>query len=249
MEKASLIQKAKLAEQAERYEDMAAFMKGAVEKGEELSCEERNLLSVAYKNVVGGQRAAWRVLSSIEQKSNEEGSEEKGPEVKEYREKVETELRGVCDTVLGLLDSHLIKEAGEAGSRVFYLKMKGDYYRYLAEVATGDDKKRIVDSAGSAYQEAMDISKKEMTPTKPICLGLALNFSVFHYEIANSPEEAISLAKTTFDEAMANLHSLNEDSYKDSTLFMQLLRDNLTLLWTADSAGEEGGEAPEEPQS
>ncbi|CAO2589402.1 14-3-3 protein sigma [Lemmus lemmus] len=199
MERASLIQKAKLAEQAERYEDMAAFMKGAVEKGEELSCEERNLLSVAYKNVVGGQRAAWRVLSSIEQKSNEEGSEEKGPEVKEYR-------------------------------------MKGDYYRYLAEVATGDDKKRIIDSARSAYQEAMDISKKEMPPTNPIRLGLALNFSVFHYEIANSPE------------AMADLHTLNEDSYKDSTLIMQLLRDNLTL-WTADNAGEEGGEAPEEPQS
>uniref|UniRef100_P31947-2 Isoform 2 of 14-3-3 protein sigma n=1 Tax=Homo sapiens TaxID=9606 RepID=P31947-2 len=216
MERASLIQKAKLAEQAERYEDMAAFMKGAVEKGEELSCEERNLLSVAYKNVVGGQRAAWRVLSSIEQKSNEEGSEEKGPEVREYR--------------------------------VFYLKMKGDYYRYLAEVATGDDKKRIIDSARSAYQEAMDISKKEMPPTNPIRLGLALNFSVFHYEIANSPEEAISLAKTTFDEAMADLHTLSEDSYKDSTLIMQLLRDNLTL-WTADNAGEEGGEAPQEPQS
>ncbi|XP_008835058.1 14-3-3 protein sigma [Nannospalax galili] len=248
MERASLIQKAKLAEQAERYEDMAAFMKGAVEKGEELSCEERNLLSVAYKNVVGGQRAAWRVLSSIEQKSNEEGSEEKGPEVKEYREKVETELRGVCDTVLGLLDSHLIKDAGDAESRVFYLKMKGDYYRYLAEVATADDKKRIIDSARSAYQEAMDISKKEMPPTNPIRLGLALNFSVFHYEIANSPEEAISLAKTTFDEAMADLHTLSEDSYKDSTLIMQLLRDNLTL-WTADNAGEEGGEAPEEPQS
>lgn len=248
MERASLIQKAKLAEQAERYEDMAAFMKSAVEKGEELSCEERNLLSVAYKNVVGGQRAAWRVLSSIEQKSNEEGSEEKGPEVKEYREKVETELRGVCDTVLGLLDSHLIKGAGEAESRVFYLKMKGDYYRYLAEVATGDDKKRIIDSARSAYQEAMDISKKEMPPTNPIRLGLALNFSVFHYEIANSPEEAISLAKTTFDEAVADLHTLSEDSYKDSTLIMQLLRDNLTL-WTAENAGEEGGEAPEEPQS
>uniref|UniRef100_A0A8C2ND10 14-3-3 domain-containing protein n=1 Tax=Capra hircus TaxID=9925 RepID=A0A8C2ND10_CAPHI len=233
MERASLIQKAKLAEQAERYEDMAAFMKSAVEKGEELSCEERNLLSVAYKNVVGGQRAAWRVLSSIEQKSNEESSEEKGPEVQEYREKVETELRGVCDTVLGLLDTHLIKEAGDAESRVFYLKMKGDYYRYLAEVATGDDKKRIIDSARSAYQEAMDISKKEMPPTNPIRLGLALNFSVFHYEIANSPEEAISLAKTTFDEAMADLHTLSEDSYKDSTLIMQLLRDNLTL-WTAE---------------
>ncbi|XP_074047687.1 14-3-3 protein sigma [Macrotis lagotis] len=255
MERGSLIQKAKLAEQAERYEDMAEFMRGAVERGAELSCEERNLLSVAYKNVVGGQRAAWRVLSSIEQKGAEEEAaaeeRERGPEVREYRQKVEGELRDVCGAVLGLLDTHLIRDAGEAESRVFYLKMKGDYYRYLAEVAQGDDKKRAIDSARAAYQEAMDIGKKEMLPTNPIRLGLALNFSVFHYEIANSPEEAVALAKTTFDEAMADLHTLSEDSYKDSTLIMQLLRDNLTL-WTADNAAEEGGEAPppeEQPQS
>uniref|UniRef100_G1QAC1 14-3-3 domain-containing protein n=1 Tax=Myotis lucifugus TaxID=59463 RepID=G1QAC1_MYOLU len=228
---------AQLAEQAERYEDMAAFLESAVEKG--------RLLSMAYKNVVGGQRAAWRVLSSMEQKGQEEGSEEQGPAVRENRQKVETELPGGTeDTVLGLLDSHLIKEAGDAESRVFYLKMKGDCYRYLAEVATGNDKKRI-DSAQAAYQEAMDI-KKEMPPTNPILLGLALTF-VFHYEIANSTEEAISPAQTTFDEAMADLHTLSETPTKDSTLTLQLLRDNLTL-WTADNAGE-GGEAPEGPQS
>lgn len=102
--------------------------------------------------------------------------------------------------VLGLLN--VIKGAEEAESRVFYLKMKGDYYCYLAKVATGDNKKHIIDSAQSTYQEAMDISKKEMLPTNPICLCLALNFSVYHYEIANSPEETTSLAKTTFDEAI-----------------------------------------------
>lgn len=241
MERASLIQKAKLAEQAERYEDMAAFMKSAVEKGEELSCEERNLLSVAYKNVVGGQRAAWRVLSSIEQKSNEESSEEKGPEVQEYREKVETELRGVCDTVLGLLDTHLIKEAGDAESRVFYLKMKGDYYRYLAEVASGEKKNSVVEASEAAYKEAFEISKEHMQPTHPIRLGLALNFSVFYYEIQNAPEQACLLAKQAFDDAIAELDTLNEDSYKDSTLIMQLLRDNLTL-WTSDQQDEEAGE-------
>lgn len=91
-------------------------------------------------------------------------------------------------------------------------------------------------------------ARRRCRPPTPYALGLALNFSVFHYEIANSPEEAISLAKTTFDEAMADLHALSEDSYKDSTLIMQLLRDYLTL-WTDDNAGEEGGEAPEEPQS
>ncbi|TTF11771.1 Disintegrin and metalloproteinase domain-containing protein 17 [Bagarius yarrelli] len=106
--------------------------------------------------------------------------------------------------------------------------MKGDYYRYLAEVASGDDKKDTISNSQSAYQDAFDISKKEMQPTHPIRLGLALNFSVFYYEILNSPEQACTLAKQAFDEAIAELDTLNEDSYKDSTLIMQLLRDNLT---------------------
>nr|AAL33624.1 protein kinase A activity reporter 1 fusion protein [synthetic construct] len=238
MEKTELIQKAKLAEQAERYDDMATCMKAVTEQGAELSNEERNLLSVAYKNVVGGRRSAWRVISSIEQKTDT--SDKKLQLIKDYREKVESELRSICTTVLELLDKYLIANATNPESKVFYLKMKGDYFRYLAEVACGDDRKQTIDNSQGAYQEAFDISKKEMQPTHPIRLGLALNFSVFYYEILNNPELACTLAKTAFDEAIAELDTLNEDSYKDSTLIMQLLRDNLTL-WTSDSAGGTGG--------
>ncbi|XP_060643588.2 14-3-3 protein theta [Anolis sagrei] len=236
MEKTEMIQKAKLAEQAERYDDMATCMKAVTEQGAELSNEERNLLSVAYKNVVGGRRSAWRVISSIEQKTD--GNDKKMQLVKDYREKVESELKSICTTVLELLDNFLIANATNPESKVFYLKMKGDYFRYLAEVASGDDRKQTIENSQAAYQEAFDISKKEMQPTHPIRLGLALNFSVFYYEILNNPELACTLAKTAFDEAIAELDTLNEDSYKDSTLIMQLLRDNLTL-WTSDSAGEE----------
>uniref|UniRef100_A0A8C3XHC1 Tyrosine 3-monooxygenase/tryptophan 5-monooxygenase activation protein zeta n=1 Tax=Cyanoderma ruficeps TaxID=181631 RepID=A0A8C3XHC1_9PASS len=142
------------------------------------------------------------------------------------------------DPARSLLEKFLIPNASQAESKVFYLKMKGDYYRYLAEVAAGDDKKGIVEQSQQAYQEAFEISKKEMQPTHPIRLGLALNFSVFYYEILNSPEKACSLAKTAFDEAIAELDTLSEESYKDSTLIMQLLRDNLTL-WTSDTQGDE----------
>ncbi|XP_048861069.1 tyrosine 3-monooxygenase/tryptophan 5-monooxygenase activation protein, theta polypeptide b [Brienomyrus brachyistius] len=237
MDKTELIQKAKLAEQAERYDDMAASMKEVTEQGAELSNEERNLLSVAYKNVVGARRSAWRVISSIEQKT--EGDDKKLQMVKEYREKVETELRDICNDVLELLNKYLIANSTNAESKVFYLKMKGDYYRYLAEVASGADKKSTIDNSQEAYQAAFDISKSEMQPTHPIRLGLALNFSVFFYEILNSPEQACTLAKQAFDEAIAELDTLNEDSYKDSTLIMQLLRDNLTL-WTSDNTADEG---------
>jgi 14-3-3 protein beta/theta/zeta len=150
---------------------------------------------------------------------------------------VEKELREICQDVLGLLDKHLIAKASNAESKVFYLKMKGDYYRYLAEVA-GQTKSDVVLESEKAYQAAFDIAKEQMQPTHPIRLGLALNFSVFFYEIMNSPDKACALAKQAFDDAIAELDTLNEDSYKDSTLIMQLLRDNLTL-WTSDAKDEE----------
>ncbi|EYC45133.1 hypothetical protein Aduo_019082 [Ancylostoma duodenale] len=248
--KDELVQRAKLAEQAERYDDMAQSMKKVTELGAELSNEERNLLSVAYKNVVGARRSSWRVISSIEQKT--EGSEKKQQMAKEYREKVEKELRDICQDVLNLLDKFLIPKAGNPESKVFYLKMKGDYYRYLAEVASGEDRSSlslvntvvtlaiaaVVDKSQQSYQEAFDIAKDKMQPTHPIRLGLALNFSVFYYEILNAPDKACQLAKQAFDDAIAELDTLNEDSYKDSTLIMQLLRDNLTL-WTSDAAADD----------
>lgn len=235
-DKDELVQKAKLAEQAERYDDMATAMKKVTEMGAELSNEERNLLSVAYKNVVGARRSSWRVISSIEQKTD--GSDRKRAMAKEYRETVEKELNDICGDVLGLLDKFLVAKASSAESKVFYLKMQGDYYRYLAEVAAGANKTTVVTESQKSYQSALDIAKDQMQPTHPIRLGLALNYSVFFYEILNAPDRACHLAKQAFDDAIAELDTLNEDSYKDSTLIMQLLRDNLTL-WTSETQGDE----------
>uniref|UniRef100_A0A2K5K2J3 14-3-3 domain-containing protein n=1 Tax=Colobus angolensis palliatus TaxID=336983 RepID=A0A2K5K2J3_COLAP len=223
MDKNELVQKAKLAEQG------------------------RNLFSVAYKNVVGNCRSSWRVISSIEQRTKSQQM------AQEYREKIETELRDSCNDILPLfndilplLEKFLIPSASQAESKFFYLKMKCDHYCYLAEFATGDDKKGIVAQSQQAYQEAFEISKKEMQPTHPIRLSLAINFSVFSCEVLNSPEKACSLAKTAFDEAIAELDTLSEESYKDSKLIMQLLRDSLTF-WTSDIQEDqaEAGEGEE----
>jgi 14-3-3 protein epsilon len=105
----------------------------------------------------------------------------------------------------------------------------------------------------SLPQNATDVAQTELTPTHPIRLGLALNFSVFYYEILNSPDRACHLAKQAFDDAIAELDSLSEESYRDSTLIMQLLRDNLTL-WTSSDTGDAeaagaSGEAPKEEKT
>ncbi|CAK9169714.1 unnamed protein product [Ilex paraguariensis] len=228
---------AKLAEQAERYEEMVKFMGklvvGTASTGAELTVEERNLLSVAYKNVIGSLRAAWRIVSSIEQKEEGRKNDDHVALVKDYRSKVESELSDVCAGILKLLDEFLIPSAVASESKVFYLKMKGDYYRYLAEFKVGTERKEAAEDTMLAYKAAQDIALVNLAPTHPIRLGLALNFSVFYFEILNASEKACSMAKQAFEEAIAELDTLGEESYKDSTLIMQLLRDNLTL-WTSD---------------
>ncbi|GAB4861336.1 14-3-3 protein 10 [Ancistrocladus abbreviatus] len=229
---------AKLAEQAERYEEMAKFMDKLVisstAAGSELNVEERNLLSVAYKNVIGSLRAAWRIVSSIEQKEEGRKNDDHVVLVRDYRGKVEGELSEVCASILKLLDSNLVPSASAGESKVFYLKMKGDYHRYLAEFKIGEERKAAAEDTMMAYKAAQDIALTDLPPTHPIRLGLALNFSVFYYEILNASDKACSMAKQAFEEAIAELDTLGEESYKDSTLIMQLLRDNLTL-WTSDA--------------
>ncbi|XP_076333527.1 14-3-3 protein epsilon-like isoform X1 [Tachypleus tridentatus] len=240
------VYEAKLAEQAERYDEMVEAMKKVASLDNELTVEERNLLSVAYKNVIGARRASWRIISSIEQKEENKGNEGKLEMIRQYRIKVENELRDICQDILDVLDKHLVPVANTGESKVFYYKMKGDYHRYLAEFAAGNDKKEAAENSLLAYKSASDIANCELPSTHPIRLGLALNFSVFYYEILNSPDRACRLAKAAFDEAIAELDTLSEESYKDSTLIMQLLRDNLTL-WTSDM--QHDGEGENEQQS
>lgn len=150
---------------------------------EELSLEERNILSVAFKNVVGTRRAAWRVLSSIEKKENNKGNTSNVEKVKNYKSQIEEELTKICQDILALLEQHLIPKTNSEEAKVFFHKMKGDYYRYIAEYAVAEKRNAAAQKALSAYQEAHEIAQKSLATTHPVKLGLALNFSVFYYEI------------------------------------------------------------------
>jgi 14-3-3 protein epsilon len=227
-----------LAEQAERFDEMVADMKEVAKQPQELTVEERNLLSVAYKNVIGSRRASWRVVTSIEQK----GDSEKMTIIKDYKVKI----LDICNDILSIIEDSLIPNSTSEEAKVFYYKMKGDYHRYLSEFQSADTRKESAGAALDAYQAATGIAQSDLPPTHPIRLGLALNFSVFYYEILNSPDQACQIAKQAFDDAIAELDTLNEESYKDSTLIMQLLRDNLTL-WTSDQAND-ADDAPEETE-
>ena len=157
---------------------MVTYMKEVAKLGGELTVDERNLLSVAYKNVVGTRRASWRIISSIEQKEESKGSDKHVGTIREYRHKIESELEKVCQDVLDVLDESLIPNAASGESKVFYHKMfvcadarssdaprvivwqisdascdrKGDYHRYLGEFASGEKRKVAATAAHEAYK-------------------------------------------------------------------------------------------------
>jgi 14-3-3 protein epsilon len=229
-----LLTLARVAETAERYSEMCEFTSALVKKkcaeNKDLEVEERNLLSVAFKNVVGNKRASWRTL-------NAEADDVPDELLTLYKARVEKELKAKCDEVLTLLKESLIPQyqGKKNESEVFYLKMAADYYRYLAEFEDGDENAK---AAEQYYQKALDVATEALNETHPTRLGLALNFSVCYYEILKKPDLACNLAKSAFDAAIAKLDTLSDSSYKDSTLIMQLLRDNLTL-WTSSGEDDE----------
>jgi 14-3-3 protein epsilon len=102
---------------------MVENMKSVASEDQELSVEERNLLSVAYKNVIGARRASWRIVTSIEQKEESKGNSTQVGLIKEYRQKIEAELAKICEDILEVLDKHLIPSAKSGESKVFYHKM------------------------------------------------------------------------------------------------------------------------------
>jgi hypothetical protein len=221
---------ARIAEQAERYEDMCQFMKSLVyeENPAILNEEERNLLSVAYKFVIGTRRASLRALDAEEESKFVALQQE-------YKKQVEMDLIRVCTEALDLLTKLLDDNTEENEARIFYLKMMADYYRYLAESVQSD--KTYPQKTLEFYSKAQALAEKQLGATHPIRLGLVLNFSVCYYEILGEKTKACELAKSAFDQAISQLDDLPECQYKDSTLIMQLLRDNLTL-WNSEGEAE-----------
>nr|XP_010911756.2 14-3-3-like protein 16R [Elaeis guineensis] len=225
---------AKLAEKAKRYEEMVEFMEkvaAAAAEGEELTVEERNLLSVAYRKVINDRRNSWRIVSSTEQEESH-GNEDYAADIRDYRANIEADLTSRCPGILRLLDTSLIPSASTADSKAFYLKMKGDFHRYLAEFKTGSEREEAAESALAAYNSAQDIATAELAWTHPIRLDLSLRFSVFYHEILDSPDQARTLARQ-------ELNGANAERRKQRRL-MKRIRDNLSswTSWTSDAESD-----------
>jgi 14-3-3 protein epsilon len=221
-----------LAEQCSRYDDMSGFLEELLKSRDtDLNSDERNLLSIAYKSSVSSRRTTYRTIIAYENKEKKKENSSFLVYILEYKKKVEQELTKLCNDIISNIESRLLKRAVDPEARVFYEKMKGDYYRYIAEYYQGEDRQKYVDGALEAYNSASQ-SAKELSKINPIVLGLYLNFSVFHYEIMNDQKAACSIAKETLDSAgadLANIDEENDETARDAMSIINLLRENLEM--------------------
>lgn len=233
---------AMLAEQCNRFEEMVEFLEEMLKsRDKDLTSDERNLLSIAYKNSVSSKRTALRTIMAYEVKEKKKETSAFLPYIQEYRKRIEDELTKCCNNILNSIDSHLLKKSEDDEAKVFYLKMKGDYNRYMAEYAQGDLKQKVADSALESYKQASEHAKN-LSSIHPITLGLALNFSVFHYEVMNDHETACQIAKNTLDNANKDLPNIDEedddDNHRDAMSIINLLRENLEM-WKIEGEDEQ----------
>ena len=215
----------KVYEEAELFEDMIACMKKYTTLKTDLNAEERDLLSRAYKNHSASKRTAWRVLNSLEKQSDVKDTNNITL-IKQFKSKIEKELDDICNDALDLAETLLnTKDIVYSETRVHLLKMKADYYRYMAEYKTGEDYEKACEGAFECYQKANEVAGKELGATSPVRLGLVLNYSMFLNDIFNEKHNAIKLAKSAFNEAIENLEDLSEEDYKDTVMVISLMRD------------------------
>ncbi|KAI0638021.1 14-3-3-like protein [Trametes polyzona] len=225
---------AKVADQAERYQDVISQLKDVINTNDaQLTIDERNLLSIAYKNLTANLRSSWRIIDTLQKKEALSSTRQEVRLMRVQKEIIEKDIDVLCRDVIDLLERTLIPAASDGEEKVFYAKMRGDYYRYRAELTRLNPKENLAATSLEAYKFAYQHALATLPPTHPTRLGLALNFAVYFHDIMRSPERACHLAKHAFDEAVAAASTSPTTAgmnLEDSLMILQLMRDDL-ILW------------------
>lgn len=155
-----------------------------------------------------------------------------------YKTKIEHELYANCEEIVLLIRKEVLAKDASPESKAFFLKMIGDYNRYISESAKGDRLSTCKNDALKAYEEASSIAEKDLGACNSIRLGLALNFSVFHYEVMQNVKKACELGDKALQDALDKLDDCDEETFKDAQSIIELLRENLSL-WKEEDDGNQ----------
>ena len=205
---------------------------------------QRDMFAVAAKKYITAQLEMSRVLR---EKKNHIESNSLGVRVKyitNFQSKFEAKLLAHIHEIISVIDHRLIPSCTVEENRVFYYKMLADYFRYSIDFYGHNASKDYMDAVGEAlanYRYAMELGRRHLEPTSPIFLAMVLNYTIFVYDMQNNVDEAVLVGEAAFNQAINRTHELDEVDHKESTLLLQLLRDNLQL-WKHAAAQDHGDE-------
>lgn len=223
---------AKTANKVGRFQDMLEYMRKVSNMEQVLSAEERNLLQIAYKKCISAKREALKLIVPIKKKE-ESKPNPKLQVIKEVKDGIEDELLKLCNEAINFVENIQNTKNLDTESKVYFLKMQGDFHRYILEfVASENLKKSNRDELVKAYEAATGYAD-DLKPTHPLRLNVALNYAVYYFEIEKKTQDACNLAMAAFDEAIQEMDKLDEATYQDTMNMMQLIRDNVSS-WTSD---------------
>jgi len=205
---------------------------------------QRDMFAVACKKYITARLEQWRILRDRKShiQSNSLGVRLKS--IKQYLDDFESNLLAHIYEIIQIVDEKLIPNCQVEENRVFYYKMLADYFRYTVDFHGKDETDKYMGAVSEAlgnYKYAMELGQRHLEPTSPIYLALVLNYSVFIYDMQNNVAGAIDTAQFAFDDAIQDVHELKEEQHKESTLLLQLLRDNLQL-WKHAASMDTGGD-------
>ena len=223
-----LLSLAQVSQIAERYEDAAKYMEELIKKKkDDLTKEEKNIFYNSYKYIINSKRCALRSTNIIEEKEKKHSSQYI-PIVTNYKNLLESEINDICKNIINLINNFLLKKILIEESKIFYLKMKGDYYRYLCEIIAPNESQNYIEESEKSYKEASDLAIN-FPWTNPIKLGLSLNFCVFYYDIKKNTPQAVKIAKEAIKGAKKQIDKIKEDEDKDAVLTLQTLKENISI--------------------
>ena len=218
---------------SENYPDMVKAINKYIELNPKLSKEENKLLCNAYKNVVSDKRNSLQILLNYAKKE-ESKPVNKLHEISIIKEKIISELKEIFKEIHSMLDRYLIPNAQDSESKILYMKLKADYYRYHCEFAEGEEFEEISNNARKMYKEAFDLAEKELPLYNEVRLGLVLNYSVFEYDIMDNKNEGLEMASKIYNDTMKILDDVEKKRSSENLLLIQVIKENINT-WSNET--------------
>ena len=222
----------KLFQVSENYNDMIKAINKYIELNPKLTKEEKKLFCIGYKNIISNKRNSFQILSNLLSKEDPKQAN-KVNEISKIKEKVLSELKPILQEGLSILDGYLIPNAEDNESKILYMKLKADFYRYRCEFSEGEEFEEAANNSRKLYKEAFDLAEKELPLCNEIRLGLVLNYTVFEFDIMENKKEAYDMALKYYNNSLKILDDDENIIEYENLLLIHEIKDN-TDNWISE---------------